>query len=156
MPPKEITPLAVKTSIAKKFFNKKFFFRVIITVVFLLAVGAACYFYTQTVALRKTTQQTADQELKDTVAKISRLILLPEGETPTMASVSDPAQLKNQPFFVNSQKGDQVLIYSKAKEAVLYRPSTNMIINFAPVNVNASEANANTPVVPDAPAAKKP
>jgi hypothetical protein len=156
MPPKEISSVAVKMPVFKRIFNKKIIVRTLFALAFLFAVGAACYFYSQTVALKKTTQQATDQELKETIAKISRLILLPKDETPTIASVSDPAQLKNQPFFDNAEIGDKVLIYSKAKEAVLYRPKTNMIINFAPVNLGGAETgvgesastNANTNASP--------
>jgi hypothetical protein len=142
MPPREITPITVKVSFFKKLFTKKIILRTVFAIAFVFAIGAACYFYTQTISLRKTPQQVADQDLKETLAKISRLILLPEGETPTIASVSDPAQLKNQPFFNNAETGDKVLIYSKAKEAVLYRPKTNMIINFAPVNLGGTDTSA--------------
>jgi len=149
MPPKETITQAPKKAIFKKIFTKKIIFRVLFAVVLLVAIGAAGYFYFQIVQLKKTPANVAAAQLKDTVDKVSRLILLPSDETPTIASVSDPALLKNQPFFDKAQKGDKVLIYANAKEAVLYRPSTNMIINVAPVNTDAPvNENANVPPAP--------
>jgi hypothetical protein len=144
MPPKETVSVAAKPSLGKKIFNKKNLLIVFLALILVLAVGAACYFYMQTIALKKAPFQSAEQELKSTIEKISRHIILPTNEVPTLATVSDPEKLKNQPFFNNAQKGDQILIYSKAKEAVLYRPSADKIISFAPVNLEASETNKNT------------
>ncbi len=69
---------------------------------------------------------------------------LPSGETPTVAAVSDVSKLQGQQFFVNAKNGDQVLIYSNAKKAILYRPSTNKIIEVGPVNLTPSEAPTQT------------
>jgi hypothetical protein len=149
MPPKETTVIT-----PKKRSIKKIVIRTLVIAAFVLITAAAVYFYLQTVKLKKTPADVAAAQVKDTVAKVSRLILLPQGETPTLASVSDPSLLKSQTFFDKSQKGDQVLIYSNAKEAILYRPSTNMVINVAPVNIGASanqNTNAPTPIEPSAP-----
>ncbi|HSW78826.1 MAG TPA: hypothetical protein VLF88_02310, partial [Candidatus Babeliales bacterium] len=79
----------------------------------------------------------AQQEQQQLVAKVSTLTVLPAGETPTVATVTDITKLKDQPFFANAQNGDKVLIYTKAKKAYLYRPSTGKIINIAPVNIGS-------------------
>ena len=67
---------------------------------------------------------------------VSKLMVLPTDETPTMATVSDPEKLKNQAFFVNAKVGDKVLIYTKARKAILFSPSQNKIIEVSPLNVN--------------------
>jgi cell division protein FtsB len=80
--------------------------------------------------------QKQTQSLIDNVAK---LMQLPTGETPTVASVSDASQAKQQSaFFNNAQNGDKVLMYVKAGEAILYRPSTNKIILVAPLTFTGS------------------
>lgn len=77
-------------------------------------------------------QKLLDQETKKITNAVGKLIQLPEG-TPQIATVSDVETLKkSQPFFENAQNGDQVLVFTK--EAILYRPSNNKIINVAPVN----------------------
>ncbi len=87
-------------------------------------------------------QEAAKTQVSDAVTKIGRLVDLPSGETPTLATVTDPAKLKDQAFFTNAKAGDQVLIYTQAKKAILYRPSTNKIIEIAPVNIGTSQPAA--------------
>ena len=81
----------------------------------------------------------AKAEQQKLVAEISILTPLPTGEAPTFAEVVDSTKLASQPFFASAQNGDKVLIYTKAKKAILYRPSTNKIINIAPVNFGAGQ-----------------
>ncbi|OGK40183.1 hypothetical protein A2954_01565 [Candidatus Roizmanbacteria bacterium RIFCSPLOWO2_01_FULL_37_12] len=64
---------------------------------------------------------------------IGKLVLLPQDETPTIATVTDRAQLPNQPFFENAENGDKILVYTNAKKAILYRPSLNKIVEMLPI-----------------------
>lgn len=81
----------------------------------------------------KTATASATQQLVDSVG---RLVNLPTGETPTIATVNDAAKLKSQAFFADAKDGDKVLIYSKSGRAVLYRPSTNRVIEYSTVNLS--------------------
>ncbi|MBI2030267.1 hypothetical protein HYT05_01450 [Candidatus Kaiserbacteria bacterium] len=81
-------------------------------------------------------QAAAEMETKETVDAVGKLIALPEGEQPTVATVSDPAKLKDQAFFAKAQMGDKVLIYTKAKKAYLYRPSKDLLIEVAPITTD--------------------
>lgn len=65
--------------------------------------------------------------------QLHKLILLPSNESPTIATVKDAEKLRKQLFFKNAQTGDKVFVYNKERKAILYRPSTNMIINVQPV-----------------------
>lgn len=67
------------------------------------------------------------------VEKIGKHILLPGGETPTIATVTDSNKLKNQLFFKNAQTGDIVLVYVNAGRAILYSPTEDKVIEVAPV-----------------------
>ena len=78
-----------------------------------------------------------EKEAEDLVKKVSKFILLPQGEVPTIATVSDIDKLKDQPFFEKSQNGDKVLIYPTAKKAYLYRPSTDKLIDVTVVSVDS-------------------
>jgi hypothetical protein len=73
------------------------------------------------------------------VNQINKYVDLPTTETPTLATVSDVSKLKTQTFFKNAQNGDKVLIYTKAGTAVLYRPSTKKVIEYAPVNSSPTQ-----------------
>jgi hypothetical protein len=72
--------------------------------------------------------------------KVGKLAVLPIGETPRIYSVSNVDKLKAQTFFANAKDADKVLVYQRNNEAILYRPSTNQIVNIAPVA--ATPANA--------------
>ena len=77
------------------------------------------------------------------IAKVSKLTILP-AEQPTVATVSDITKLKDQVFFNNAKNGDKVLIFKNSKKAVIYRPSTNQIIEIAPI-VPGTDAGAVSP-----------
>ncbi len=65
---------------------------------------------------------------------IKQVMVLPENEQPTIATVTDPAKLPKQPFFAQAMVGDKVLIYTKAKKIILYRPGEKRVIEVAPLN----------------------
>jgi hypothetical protein len=75
-------------------------------------------------------------ETDDTVAKVRKIMDLPTDETPTMATVTDKEKIKDQIFFAKAENGDRALIYPKAKKAILYRPSTNKIIEVMTLSVS--------------------
>ncbi len=116
--------------------------KIIIPLLILLALagtGIGGFFYYKNKQLLKNSSASGQQEVKETVAKIDKIFLLPKGEEPTLATVTDTSKLLNQPFFKKAQIGDKVLIYVKAKQAILFRPKENKIIEVAPVNVTASD-----------------
>jgi hypothetical protein len=109
----------------------------------IISVVAAVYLYKQNAELRRNSQAVTESEIKDLIVKVGKLIVLPSGEQPTIATVADPDKLKNQSFFANASKDDKVLIYTNARKAILYSPSQNKIIEVAPINIGpAPEAAA--------------
>lgn len=90
--------------------------------------------------LKADPQAAAREETKKLVEQVGKLIDLPKGEDPTVATVTDASKVKDQAFFARAENGDKVLIYTKAKKAILYRPSTNKVIEVAPVNLGTTEA----------------
>jgi hypothetical protein len=78
---------------------------------------------------------------KDAVAladAVGKLMVLPQGEVPIVATVSDLSKLQGQPFFAGAKVGDKVLIFNTAQKAVLYDPIANKIVNIAPIGINSS------------------
>ncbi|MDO8495530.1 MAG: hypothetical protein Q7S32_03340 [bacterium] len=113
---------------------KKNFVYVLLLLV--VALGASTfYFYRQYSVFAKDSQALNEKEVKSLVAQVGKLVVLPEGEDPTVATVTEPEKLRDQPFFSKSQKGDKVLIYSNAKKAILYNPTTNKIVEVAPISI---------------------
>lgn len=99
----------------------------------------------QVVKLNANPQIAVQKQSEILIDKVGALIDLPKNETPTIASVSDATAAKKQSaFFNNAQNGDKVLMYVKAGEAILYRPSTNKIILVAPLTFNNNAASATS------------
>lgn len=121
--------------------NQKVVWGVLVVLV-VTALGAAVYFYAQLNQFREDPQKIAQEEAKSLVIKVGKLIVLPEGEEPTVATVTDPNLLRDQPFFANAKTGDKVLIYTNARKAILYNPEENKIIEVAPVSIGAAAAPA--------------
>lgn len=118
-----------------KIINIKKYLVYVLAVVAVVAFGAAYYFYNEAVTLKKEPNRVAKEEFTKLIAQVGKLIVLPEGETPTVATVSDPDKLKSQPFFSKSKFGDKVLIYTTAKKAILYDVESNKIVEVAPINI---------------------
>lgn len=76
------------------------------------------------------------EEIEDVVTQVGKHIVLPEGEAPTVATVTDPALLKDQAFFANAKTGHKVLIYTQARKAFLYDPERDILIEAAPLVVD--------------------
>lgn len=113
---------------------KKYTIYILVAAV-LASVASAYYFYNEVSVLKRDPNKVAREELTNLVAQVGKLIVLPEGETPTIATVSDPEKLKDQPFFAKAKTGDKVLIYTNAKKALLYSVENNKIVEVAPINI---------------------
>jgi hypothetical protein len=122
----------------------------IISTIAIIAIVLAGYFFYQLRMVKQNSEVITKQEVEQLMAKVSALIVLPAGEVPTIATVSDPEALKDQPFFTQAKKGDKVLIYAGAKKAILYSVSLNKILDVAPLNIgDKTIKGASTPVTPD-------
>lgn len=125
--------------------NIKLYLTKILVVAVVAAGGLAYYFYDQAAAIKKDPNKIAREETANLVAQVGKLIVLPEGETPTVATVSDPEKLKDQPFFSKAKTGDKVLIYTNAKKALLYDVENKKIVEVAPINIGAPAASRTKP-----------
>ena len=113
--------------------NNKKTIGIVLAVIIIL--GAGFYFYknNSSSSVQDPNPEQAQAEMEALVAKVGKLIDLPQGENPTVATITDPEKLKDQPFFANAKNGDQVLIYPTARKAFLYDPSRNKLIEVAPL-----------------------
>ena len=105
-------------------------------VVVVLMAGATIYFFTKYQSIKKNPNQVAQAEVNRVVKLVGQLITLPNDETPTLATVLDKDKLKDQPFFANAKNGDIILIYTKAKKAIVFREKENKIINVGPISID--------------------
>ncbi|SRR5260221_2322802 len=126
----------------------------VLGVVAIAALVAGVYYYTQYNRLNnilKNPNISVQKETSQLVSQVGKLMMLPTDEQPTIATVTDASKLKDQPFFKNAKNGFKVLIYVKAKKAILFDPGKNVIIDVAPVNISQNPTPApQAPVSPSA------
>ena len=131
--------------------------KTLLVLLVLAALASGYFFYNYYTAaqqldkIRKNPQLATQQEVNDTIAKVGRLVTLPVGEQPTIATVTDVKKLRDQPFFAKAESGDKVLIYTKAKKAYLYSVRLDKILDVAPVNIGPAQGAPASPT----PAPKK-
>lgn len=117
------------------FMNKKRFFLLAFPwILFVVFFGASLFFWNQSLKKEANSEMTKKNKFSDTVMKVSKIFLLPANEIPQITEIDDLSTLDTNPFFAHAEIKDEVLIYLKAKEAILYRPSTNMVIEVATLN----------------------
>ena len=117
----------------------------VLSVITLASLAGAIYFYLQyqqTQLALKNPTLAAQQEAASLISRVGKLIDLPKNEQPTIATVSDISKLKDQAFFSSAKNGDKVLIYTKAKKAILYDPLADKIVEVAPVNIGSNTSSA--------------
>lgn len=118
---------------------------------FVAASGVAAYFYFQYKNVPVT--KTAEDELTQITNSIGKMMELPD-ETPTLATINDKSKLEKSPFFDRAENGDKVLLYTNEKKAILYRPSTQKIVDVTTINVTDGKAavpSSDTQSVTDTP-----
>jgi len=122
-------------------FQQKLILLFIFVVLFTTVAGLAVYYYIQYNSIKNNPDNynLAKQEATQLTQKIGQFMELPK-EEPSVATITDKNKLKDQLFFANSENGDKLLIFTKAGEAILYRPSTNKIITVAPINLQTSQS----------------
>ena len=123
--------------------------QLIIIILFLLFLGSATtggYFFWQWRTIKNNPAVITQNENKSLIEAVGKLILLPD-EQPTIATVTDPTKLADQNFFANAKAGFKVLVYSGAKKAILYDPTTDKIIEVGPVNVTQDQPGTSAGAV---------
>ncbi|MFA4890591.1 MAG: hypothetical protein WC587_03125 [Candidatus Paceibacterota bacterium] len=125
----------MNTDVQESAGNVKKVLLAVFVILFVASLAAAAYFWKQLDDFKNNPQKVAQVEVDNVVNKVGQLMVLPEGEQPTVATVTDPDKLKDQPFFAKAKKGDRVLIYTNARKAILYDEVANKIVEIAPLNI---------------------
>jgi|SRR3989339_148153 len=127
--------------------RSKLIFYLVIGLLILGGIGGTFFFYQKYQSAQERLNNpeiTAQEEVTRLVAAIGKLMELPTDEQPNVATVLDKEKLKDQPFFAKAENGDKVVIYSKAMKAILYRESSNKIVDVAPIQIaQPPEASAS-------------
>jgi hypothetical protein len=103
----------------------------IITATAATALGFSLYAYRQMQVLQARPVPKPDDDAS-MIATIGKVMMLPD-EKPTIISVTDRDKLQNQEFFKKALNGDKIIIYEGIRRIILYRPSTGLIVDVAPL-----------------------
>src|SRR3989344_1674441 len=120
----------------------------IIAVVVLVVLGLGGYLFLQYQNSKKApvaSPANTGEETKKLVEEINKVYSLPEGEEPTVATITDIEKLKSEPFFQRAKNGNKVLIYPLAKKVILYDPASKKVLDVAPFNPGTPSAQVSTP-----------
>jgi hypothetical protein len=80
-------------------------------------------------------------------------MVLPEGD-PVLFKVNDQETMrKQQAFFKDTMNDDVLLVFQQSSKAIIYRPSTNMIVNVGPINFDQTKTGTSAPTTPTTPTA---
>ena len=83
--------------------------------------------------LQGTPGPKTDDE-KKILEKVSRLIMIPQNESPTIFTVLNADALaKEQSFFVGAVNGDVLIVFRQSQKAIIYSPTRKMIVNAGPI-----------------------
>jgi hypothetical protein len=107
-----------------------------------ILIGSAANFYLKfrSSVIDTQSQTAALTESQTIIRDVSKLIILPKYEEPTIITISEVEKLSSRPFFADAKNGDKVLIYTKAHKAILYDPANKIIVNVALLD-NGTSAN---------------
>jgi hypothetical protein len=96
----------------------------------------------------------SEQQVNEVISRVSRFIVVPEDEQPTVAVLRDTAALaERQPFYRGAKDGDILIIYSS--RAIIYDPKVNKLVHVGPItrtdttptpSASASPSTSATPV----------
>jgi len=115
----------------------------LIGIVFLFLVSVSAYFLISHQTNQADPNEAIQKETNELTGRIGRFMELPAGEQPTLATVTDQDKLKGQDFFAHAQNGDKLLVYSNAKKAILFRPSTGKVIEVS--NLISGDSQSQPP-----------
>lgn len=81
---------------------------------------------------------SAPNDITDLISRVSKHIMVKQGETPTVATIQDinVLQQQNAAFYKDAQNGDRLLVWSD--KAVLYSPTQDIILAVLPISLPAS------------------
>ena len=129
----------IKKPIKTVSLRKSMFF--VLILLMLIGLYGSVHFYNKYKSMTVDQNAEAKKVTDGLILSLSKLMELPVDEAPTVATISDKEKLAGQPFFKSAENGDILFAYTTAMKAILYRPSSNRIINVAPISINQSAPN---------------
>lgn len=125
---------------------------VIICVLLAVVAGGGYYFYdkynetkqeVEKLSTIQGQQELSKSQTQKLLEEMRSRIVLPDGEDPVIATITDINQLKNNEFYKNAKNDDRVVVFANAKKAYIYRPSTKTIVNVGAFSVESTQNQKN-------------
>ncbi|MEN9338061.1 MAG: hypothetical protein RIQ41_375 [Candidatus Parcubacteria bacterium] len=118
----------------------KKYVRKALVVIGIILVASSIFFLGRQSVYYFNQQITTEQRAAMIISDVGELIHLPQDEIPQVAGITDAGALKQtQPFLVDAEDNDILIIYSQAKIAILYRPSEHKLVSVGPVISNPKD-----------------
>jgi hypothetical protein len=111
--------------------------KIVLVILIVCMGGFAFYFYQKASELKSGSLTVIEKQAREIIARVGKIIMLPEGEMPVVVNLNDPAQFKDVPFFAKAKVGDKALFYQMSKRAYLYDPVANKILEVATISLDA-------------------
>jgi len=128
-----IKPAAIGKKILYFIFKTKR--RSVFVILFIVVLVVGGYYFLN----KPTPEERAKQELASAIARVSKIMILPQDDQPVLATVTDAKTLiAQQTFFAGSINGDQLLLFPKSMKAVIWSPSRSKIINVGPIEQSSN------------------
>jgi len=127
-----------KTSIK----SKKVIIGTVVSLLLVASIASSSFFYLQYQSAKNDPGKLSQDQTARLKEKVGKIIQIPN-EEPTVAKITDQDKLKDQPFFEGTKNGDQLLIFPKAKLAIIYRESENKVIKSGPITL--TDTNVTKP-----------
>lgn len=105
------------------------FFTIAIVIALIVIFG---YWYVKYLDAKGHPQTATQDEIQEITGNIQKFMDLPTDEVPTLGTIADKNKVQSQAFFAHAENGDKLLIYTQNNKAILYRPSTNHVIEVGP------------------------
>ncbi|HVI69609.1 MAG TPA: hypothetical protein VM581_04075 [Magnetospirillaceae bacterium] len=115
--------------------NKK----ILIIVGAVLLVAVAGYFFWQYLVAKSDPTAANKETVTRVTDQVKAILQVPSDEEPQVATVTNADKLKDQPFFAGVQKDDYLIVYQKAKLAILYREKDRKLINVDHVELTPNQ-----------------
>jgi hypothetical protein len=124
----------------------------LLAVLAIILLGAGGYYgykyyqenYSSPEAKAAAEAAAADAEKQEILAELSKLMVLPAGD-PVLFKVNDEETMKKQQaFFKDTKNEDVLLVFQESSKAIIYRPSTKMIVNVGPINFDQNASSTST------------
>jgi len=128
--------------------NKKRYLGIAVAAAAVIGLTAfGMYYFLQYKKVVDNPEIVTKEETQAIVDAVKKHMTLPSDEQPTLATVQDKDKLKDQPFFADAQNDDKILIYTKAKKAIVYRQKEDKVINVGPILLDQGQAKANIQIL---------